>query len=341
MGLLSSRLSAKEMAPMCRQLATTYDAGIPIVKGLQLSAGNAGSRRTKQTLEAMADAIIDGASLSQAAKAQRAALPDFFVEVVTAGEVGGRLDVLLRDLADYYEGAHAMWRSVVAAMVYPIMQLTAAWFLGTFALGLVKNINPMSTDRFSLGDYLSGYAQFQVAAIFTFALVVGTVIVLVRLGALRAPGSLIKNYVWPIRPIAQKFALARFFRSMSLLIGAGLDMRLCIARSAAVTMNPMIEKDLLRAIPVVAGGGTLVDAFAACRRISRVGREMIAVGEQSGNLENSLKKVAEYHFAEAEAATRNATTIMKVLIILAIGVIVGTIVIRFYGNLYGSMLDGL
>lgn len=341
MGLFSSKLSAKAMAPMCRQLATSYDAGIPIVRALQLAARHASSHRVQRVLETMAGDILGGAGLAEAARKQHAALPDFFVEVLHAGEVGGRLDVLLNDLADYYERMHAMWRAVVSSMIYPGLQLAAAWFLGTFALGLTRNLNPLSSERFSLGVYFSGYLQFQLLSLTAFAAAILVLVLLVRLGVLRAPGAIIKNYVWPVRQISQKFALARFFRSMSLLIAAGLDMRRCIERSAAVTMNPQIERDLLRAVPVVEGGGTLVQAFSGCRRISRVGREMIAVGEQSGNLDGTLKKVSEYHFSEAQAAARNTATILKVLILLAVGAIVAAIVIPFYANLYGTMLNGL
>ena len=324
---------------MCRQLATSYDAGIPIVKGLQLAAQHASTPRMRRMLDGMATHILDGASLSEAAKKHGDELPDFFVEVVGAGEIGGRLDVLLTDLADYYENMHEAQRSAVLSMIYPLLQLSAAWFLGGFSLGLVRRLNPMASERFNLAAYFREYLGFQAIALTVIALLFIALVVAVRFGVLRAPGALIKNYVWPIRQISQKFALARFFRSMSLLIGAGLDIRKCIERSAAMTMNPQIERDLLRAIPVVTRGGTLVEAFAGCRRISRVGREMIAVGEQSGNLESTLKKVAEYHLGEAIAAARAATTIMKVLILLAVGAIVAVIVISFYSNLYGPMLS--
>ncbi len=324
---------------MCRQLATSYDAGIPIVKGLQLASQHASTPRVRAMLSNMAENILDGASLSEAARTHRAALPDFFVEVVSAGEIGGRLDALLKDLADYYENMHEVQRFAAVSMVYPLLQLSAAWFLGFFSLGLVRRLNPMASERFNLAAYFREYLGFQAIALTIIALLFIALVIAVRCGLLRAPGALIKNYVWPIRQISQKFALARFFRSMALLIGAGLDIRKCIERSAAVTMNPQIENDLLRAIPVVTQGGTLVEAFAGCRRISRVGREMIAVGEQSGNLEHTLKKVAEYHLSEAQAAVRAATTIMRVLVLLAVGAIVAVIVISFYGNLYGSMLS--
>ncbi len=338
MGLFSSRLSPGQMAPLCRQLATSYNAGIPILRGLELTAQHASSRKIKGMLGRMRNAIRNGATLHDAARAESELVPDFFVEVLGAGEVGGRLDEMLRDLADYYENLHAMRRSVLVSMVYPGLQLTAAWFLGTFALGLAGRFSLSETRNFNVGDYFTQYAVFQARAMIVFALLFAVVVALSRLGLFNHVIAPIKEYVWPIRPITRRFGLARFFRGMSLLVGAGLDMRQCIQRSAKLTMNPRMERDLMRAVPVVANGGTLVEAFSKCTTLSRIAREMIAVGEVSGDLDGSMRKVAEWHFEEARAAVRTALTVMGILVLLLVGGIIGYIVISFYSG-YFNMLD--
>ncbi len=329
------------MAPLCRELATTHSAGIPLLQGLHLASQHGGTMKTRQMLERMEAAIIDGDTLAEAARKEHKLLPEMFVEVVAAGEIGGRLDDLFHDLADYYEGVWKMQRATTAVLVYPALQLIMAWFLGTFALGLVGMISPTATERFDLGTYLSAYAAFQAKALGIAAVGVAILIVLARMGMLRMPWTLIKTAIPPLRYILNKFAMARFFRTLSLLVGSGLNIRQCIERSAAVTLNPLIERDLLRAIPVIMRGGTLVEAFSGCRYINRVGKEMIAVGEHSGRLDAALRKVAEYHYDEAQAAVSAAARILFVASVLIVGVIIGAIVIRFYGSLYGSMLDGI
>jgi type IV pilus assembly protein PilC len=127
---------------------------------------------------------------------------------------------------------------------------------------------------------------------------------------------------------------------MSLLIGAGLNMGECIKRSAALTMNPLMERDLLKALPIVLNGGSLVEAFEQTRCLSDVGRQMLLVGEHSGNLEGSLLKVSEWHFDEARAATRVAQTVMGLAILLILAGLVGFIVISFYSRLYSGILPG-
>ena len=341
MGLFSTRLSAGEMAALCRQLSTAYNAGIPVLQSLELVGRGAPSRKISRMLRRMHGAIREGATFSDAARAESAMLPEFFTEVLAAGEIGGRLDVMLGDLARYYEDQQRMKRAVLGSMVYPGMQLTAAWFLGTFALGLVGRIDPLSQRAFSFGEYLNAYLRFQAASIVTFALVFLACVGLARMGIFQHITGFIKNWVWPIRPISRKFALARFFRGMSLLIGAGLSMPECMKRSAVLTMNPLMERDLLKGLPIVQNGGTLVEAFDQSRCLSEVGRQMLMVGEQTGNLEGSLDKVAEWHFEEARAATRVAQKVLGILILLAIGGVIGYIVISFYSSLYGRMLDGL
>ena len=90
----------------------------------------------------------------------------------------------------------------------------------------------------------------------------------------------------------------------------------------------------MTAVPVISRGGTLVEAFSKSRYLDRVGREMLAVGEQSGNLEDTLQKAAEYSMGEAQSAVKSASKILQVLITLAVGCVVGYFVISFYGNLY-------
>ncbi|MCK5861848.1 MAG: type II secretion system F family protein [Candidatus Hydrogenedentes bacterium] len=339
MGILSSKLSSKEMALLCRELATTYGAGIPLLKTLYLASQHSGSTKIRHMLTRIGDAIQDGATFDAAVRKEDSLLPDMFIEVIHAGEIGGRLDELLLDLAAYYEGVWKMWRSVLGAMVYPLLQLNAAWFLGTFSLGLVKKFSALPTERFVMREYVSNYFIFQFKAVFVFLLIVAVLIALGRAGLLQMPWAMFKNAVWPIRYISNKFAMARFFRTLALLVGSGLNIRRCIERSAAVTMNPFIEQDLLKAIPIIINGGTLVEAFSGCSYISRVGHEMIAVGEKSGRLDETLKKVAEYYYNDAQAAVNMATKLLVVATVLFVGVIIGMIVISFYSNLYGSLLN--
>lgn len=339
MGLFSSQLSIKTLVPLCRQLATAYDAGIPVVQTLELTATTQTNPRVKEMLRAMQQRIRDGESLGDAARSQSRLLPPMLLALLAAGEKGGRLDEMLRDLAAYYEDRLEMRRRVLSVLALPLMELTAAWFLGTFALGIVSNLSFDSTTRFSLSSYLNHYLLFQAGALGVAGLALLAGVALARGGLIGMAWGRIAYTMWPFSTLTRKFALARFFRTFSLLLSSGLPVRRCVEESAAACGNPYIEQELLRALPPIMNGESLKNAFAATGMLSSTAREMLAIGEESGKLDTSLYKAAQYHLNDASHALEMAGKVGRVAIVLLVGLIVGYIVISFYGNYYGNILN--
>lgn len=341
MGLFSSEISTKTMVPLCRQLATAYDAGIPILKSFEMVTSQSRDRVVKRVMTDISDDIKRGSTLGDASRAQSRYLPVFFIELLATGEHGGRLDVMLRDLADYFEDRLSIQREVRRALMYPAFQLTAAWFLGSFALGLLGQLDFGSTEAFSLDTYLKSYAAFQARAMIVVALVFAGCVILARLGMWGWVWGAAATFIWPFSRVTQKFGMARFFRSMSLLVGSGLRIDHCIRNSAAVTANPYMQRDLLKAVPHVMEGSTLVEAFSHSRHLTPTAREMILIGEESGNLEGSFQKVSQMHLEEATHAVNIMTKVMNVVMVLTIALVIGYIIITFYTNLYGNIFDEL
>ena len=327
MGILSPQIASKKLGPLCRQLATSHEAGIPILRSLEMASCTGGDKRVREVMQHMHHRVSSGESLGSAARSQRKYLPPFLIEVVEAGEQGGRLDVMLRDLADYYEDRSALERRVKSSMVYPAFQLSAAWFLGTFALRLIPHIG---TGDFDLAAYFGDYLMFQCRAMLVFGLAVLAVIGLARAGLWDRIWGWVTTSVWPLSPVTRKLALVRFFRSMSLLIESGMNIKSCVLNAAAVTSNPYIREDLMQAAPLVAQGHSLVAAFAGCRSLTPYAREMLAVGEETGELEKSLMRVARLHQDEAQEAIKRALTVSGVVILLTVACLIGYIVITFY-----------
>ncbi len=339
MGIISPELSTRVLVPLCRQLATSYDAGIPILRTLEMVSKNTRDKQARAVIDSMGLAIRKGATLGQAARAEKDRLPPLMVELLASGEVGGNLDVSLRDIANYFEERQRMKRMIVGKSVYPAIQLTAAWFLGTFALMLIRRTSFTNTS-FSLGDYFDFYLRFQGAAMFLLGSGVVTSIVLARLGMFKWIWGYVATHVWPIAPVTRRFAMARYLRSLSLLIGSGVPIVRALERAAATCANPYIEQDLLKPVPLVGQGATLVEAFAQSKYLPPVAREMLLVGEKSGKLEQSLNKAAQYQMDEAIQAVNIATRVGEVVISLAVAAVVGYIVISFYSN-YLGMLDDI
>jgi type II secretory pathway component PulF len=346
MGLLSSEIETKAMVPVCRQLATTYEAGIPIIRAFEHVGRESKDAKVKQVCEAIATDLRSGATLGDATRKQSKYLSPFFVQLLANGERGGHLDVMLEDLAGYFEDRLAIQRSVRAALAYPVTLGVIAWFLGTFAIGMGRRAVAAFSDPSQGGvsgveAYFREWAQFQAGALAVFLMLAAVFVVLSRQGVLGWLTGAITTHVWPLSRVTRYFAMARFFRSLSLLLGSGLSVVPSIRGAAGVTANPYIERDLLTAIPRVQAGGTLVEAFAPSRYITPMAREMLSVAEESGQLDMHLKKCADYHLKEATQATRIAVSVFTTLLMLGVFGAVGGVIIMFYVNLYGGMMDAL
>lgn len=348
MGLFSSQIAAKKMVPLCRQFATSYDAGIPVLRSLEIIAGQQRDARIRGVLHGMRDDLRQGATLGEAARRQSKYVPRVFVELLTAGELGGKLDVMLRDLADYYESRLEMQRRIRRMMTMPVLQLVAAWFLGSFALGLVSRLGALFNDRSGVQGgisfieaYFRDYLRFQAVACL---LALGAFLAMVAVSRTGVVGRLwgwLKLKLWPFSGAARRFALARFFRTLSLMVSAGVHLPRAIESAAAAASNAHIERDLLQAVTPVENGATLVEAFSRSRYLTPTAREMILVGEESGELDKSLHKVAQYHFEEAEQSVNIITKISGVMIVLLVALLIGYIVIKFYMMYFGGMMNML
>lgn len=346
MGILSKQISTKSMVPVCRQLATSYEAGIPITKAIDHVGGQSGDPKVKRVLNLIADDLRGGSTLGEAVAKQEEYLSPFFIQLLASGEQGGHLDVMLKDLAEYFEDRLSIQRAVLSAMAYPALLLSLAWFIGSFALGMVREALASLTDSSRGGvsgitEFVSRYITFQLWAMVVFGVICAGFIILARMGVLKWMTGAITTHVWPLAKVTRYFGMARFFRSFSLLIGSGMSVMKCIEAAAGVTANPYIERDLLQAVPRVRGGETLVEAFSGSHYMTPLAREMLAVGEESGRLDEHMKKAADYHLKEANHAVKVAITAFTTFIMVVVFAIVGAVIIYFWTNLYGGMMDGL
>ena len=193
---------------------SAYEGGIPIIQALQIVGDNFPSRKVKTILYHCADDLIRGATLSEALQ-KAEVFPDLFVQLVSAGEKSGRLDSILKDLSSYYEDLWKMKRSTIASLIYPISQLVLGWFLGSFALGIVRHIG--LEKAFSLSIYFSSYVSFQIKVIIVFIALITIFIFLKNLKSFQSILYGIFRYIYPFSLIIHKFSLARFFKSLALL----------------------------------------------------------------------------------------------------------------------------
>ncbi len=328
----------KTMSILCRQLASAYEAGIPIIQALQIVGDSFPSKKIKFALYRASDEILAGKTLFEALKDAKI-FPDLFIRLVLTGERSGKLDVILRDLSSYYEYLWKIKRTTISSLIYPMIQLTLGWFLGTFAIGIVQNLNIES--RFTLNTYISNYISFQMMAITLFIIVFILITLLMRVSVVKTTLSTIFSHIWPFSQIVKKLSLARFFKSFALLYSSGIPITEALEYSAELLPERKQRNDINLMIEQIKKGSNLEKAFRIASWIGRVAQEMITIGEQSGKLDDALNKLSEYALMDAEQAIKITTKILNVLIMLIVGAVIGFIVISFYAKLYGNMLNSL
>ncbi len=338
MAFIKFTLNNKTMSILCRQLASAYEGGIPITQALQIVGDGFPSRKVKMILYRCADDLIQGKTLSEALS-RREVFPDLFVQLISAGERSGKLDVILRDLSSYYEDLWKMKRSAIVSLTYPTIQLVLGWFLGTFALGIVRQIS--FEKQFSLGAYFSSYISFQISICIIFAIIVFILIISKNTKFFQTFIYGIIRHVWPFSFIIHRFSLARFFKSLALLYASGIPITEALLKSSEILPFPSYKRDISTVVSLIRNGSNLEKSFKTLSWVGRMGQEMVAIGEQSGKLDEALQKVAEYFLLDAQQSLQVTTKILNILILLIVGAVIGFIVISFYANLYGNMFNQL
>lgn len=337
--IFSSKLDLSTMLLLCRQLATSHSAGIPILKSFELLTRSTHSARLRRVISSMSTSIEAGSTLEQASREQSRYLPSLFVELVGAGEMSGRLDEIFDSLAGYYERTIDLVRRMRGKMIYPIVLLTLlllvinfwfAIFRATLAQGGI-DLNKLKLVFFqNMGLF---------ALILAGAFVV--LVVLSRLGVLDWIFGLISTFLWPFSRLTRKLAISRFARSFGLLLRSGVPVMDALRKSAVVTNNPYIERSLLRCLPAIQSGESLSVALSQCRYLSDMAREMIHSGEQAGKIDQHLEKVADIHEAEAVQAAKNLVVVAGIVVFLAVATCIGIYVINFWTNYYEAVLGDL
>ena len=312
MRFLTPRLRTKQMAVLCRSLATAYRGGIPLLRCLELAAGGRKPRRVVHALTPVIDAIRAGATLDEAVRGEADQFPGEFVEVMALGEQSGSLDAVLKDLAEHYEELLRAKRAIIQQLTYPLCVIIAAVVVIPYLQGAVLFDG-------TIGAYTLRFAMGWVPFVQKLLLAFVVYRIATRLQILRPFFDGARLFVWPLGQIKRRFALARFFRSLSLLLQGGLPVVACVRRAAAATTNQVMERDLLRAVPPVQEGASLSEALSRCRFVTPAAQRMIAMGERSGKLEETLAKTSALLLAEARHPLWVIISLLEALAILGIG----------------------
>jgi type IV pilus assembly protein PilC len=335
------RVKADDLVVATRQLATMVDSGMSLLRAMYVIEEQTENDKLREAWIVVRKDLEAGLALSDALKKQPDVFNELYVAMVHAGETGGILDQTLLRVADQLEKDAALRRQIKAAMVYPIL---IASFAIAVLLALVAFLVPVFEDIFKdFGGELPAITQFTVSLshLLTDRWYVLLVAVVAVVWAFRYWKRTERGRIqWDrfklkiplkIGDIVQKVALARFSRTLSGLIAAGVPMLEAIDITGRTSGNRVIEMAMEEVRESVKKGGSLTAPMTKVPEAFPVMvTQMLGVGEETGALEQMMTKVAEFYEDQVAAAIKALTSILEPAMIVLVGAIVGFIVISMY-----------
>ena len=348
--LRGGRFADKELSLLCSQLAIELRAGLPLVRALRLVADNTDNRRMKKLLEETAGDVQAGYTLADSMARHGPKLPPTFIETLRSGEESGRTDECFARLKTYYANSSRVHSKVVSALIYPVLLLIVAF--GVIAIIMVKAVPVFEQSFASLGIALPLPTRMLIAfsgfmsrwGLALLALVAAAVLLwrhysrtaehgrqLRARTSLRFPGT---------GKVNQMSVASQFASTMATMLASGLPMVRALTITARVTDNYLVQQDLLRAAEGVTSGRHLGECLRESPWLPSLLLEMTAVGEETGNLEETLSVVSDYYSAEVETAVARALSLLEPIIIMLLAGFVVLILLSVYlplFSMYGSI----
>jgi len=337
--LTLGKVSAAEMAMFTKQFGTMLEAGLPLLETLNTQYRQTKNRLLKNTIKEIARDVEGGYTLAESMRKHKKVFSELYVNMVEAGEKGGALGEILARLAEYLEKMADIQRKIKGAMIYPIIVICV---MIVAVAALLIFVIPTFADLYAgFGAQLPGLTRI-IIGISNFVkgnilLILGITIgvVAIILGWYKTPSGKevldrIILRIPIIGPLVHKNALARFSRTLSTLLKSGVDLMEAMEITARTTGNRVVQHGIMRARNSIREGSTISKPLEQSRIFPPLVVQMVAIGEQSGNLDEMLSKVADFYDKEVDAAVEALTTALEPLIMVLLGGIVGTMVIAMY-----------
>jgi len=335
-----SKITPGDIAIFSRQLATMLSAGIPLVQAFEI-VGNGHENQAMQKLILSVKGDVEGGSaLAEALAKHPLYFDDLFVNLVEAGEQAGALETLLDKIATYKEKTEAIKKKIKKALTYPAAVLVVAFVVTIILLIFVI---PAFEDLFQgFGADLPAFTRM-VINLSVFIREQGWILALMAIAAVSAffyfkkrsramrhflDRMALKTPV--IGPILQKAAIARYARTLSTMFSAGVPLVEALESVAGATGNIVYEVGVLQMKDEVSTGQRLQQAMENTDLFPNMVIQMIAVGEESGSLDEMSAKVADFYEEDVDNAVDNLSSLLEPMIMAILGVLVGGLVVAMY-----------
>lgn len=339
-----------DVAFFCRQLSSMLTAGLTLVKALDILYKEQEDKRQKQVLLDIYEDIQKGKSLSDSMLAQGNTFPELLVTMVAAGESSGTLDMVMVRMSEHYTKENKTKNKVKSAMIYPAVLgvVTVLIMLGlfTFIMPTFKNMfsdaeMPLLTNiMFGISDFVKErwYIYIPVVVVSIFA-----VRYYIKTPAGKFSWDRFKLKVPVVGPLMIKVCTGRFASTLSTMYSSGVPMIECLERAASVLANTYINQRFVSVVENVKSGESISSAIAKTEIFESMFCSIIYVGEESGALDDILKKTAEYYEEESDAAIQRMVALLEPVMIVVLGVLIGLVIGSILPAFYNSIssVDGI
>ncbi|MFY9234613.1 MAG: type II secretion system F family protein [Fimbriimonadaceae bacterium] len=330
------------LAVFCRQFSTMVDAGVSLVRCLDVLSRQTQDPKLKRILLDIGERVEGGESLSRAMQRHPRTFNNLFIGLIRAGEVGGVLEESLQRLSHFLEKDVELRRKVKAALTYPVLVLIAAigiviflvaWFIPAWAvilvdLGLKKDDIPAPTQFLIDLSYNIEHNWWIMLLSLVIVIVAWKLFVSTRFG--RRVADRMKLKVPVFGKLHHKVCMARFSRTMGTLLTSGVPILQAMETVAGTVGNTIMADAVLEARARIREGDRIGEPLEASRLFPPMVVHMIGVGEESGSLDFMLQKIADFYESEVEAALQSLTAAIEPIMIIGLGFIVGFIVVSMF-----------
>ncbi|MHC4295590.1 MAG: type II secretion system F family protein [Planctomycetota bacterium] len=334
-------VSRKLLTQCTRQLSTLIDAGLPILRSLRILEQQQKPGMLRVAIRLVAEDVEGGATLSEAMGRHSKAFDRLYVNMVRAGELGGVLDVILQRLADFMEKSQALKRKVIGAMIYPIAVISFALMI---VLGIMIFVVPSFETIFAdMGEDLPGVTRMLldfsrwIKNDFGWAVLLAGPVgiwMLFRLLKLSATGRYLVDSLKLNIPIfgriVSQTSVARFSRTLGTLLAAGVPILEALQITRDTAGNEVYSRALNKVHDGIREGESFADPLRQAKIVEPMVVNMIDVGEETGELDKMLGKVADNYDDQVETLVTSMVSLMEPVMVITLGLIVGFIVIALF-----------
>ena len=342
-------VSNKLLCTFTRQFSTLQDAGLPVLRSLRILEGQMKPGVLKNALMDVVDDVESGSSLSEAFAKHPKCFDRLYVNMVKAGEAGGALEAILKRLADFKEKSQSLKRKITGAMVYPVVVILVAIGILTFIMLFIipkfekifKDFNmklPWLTQ--ALMDTSTWFGKYWYV-LPLFPLSWWPMIKLIRLNK-TGNYAIDRVYLWIpiIGPLIEKTVVARTMRTLGTLVSSGVPILEALSIVRETCTNAVFERMYQRVYESIREGDTISQPLKESRLVDDMVVNMIDVGEETGDLDSMLYKIADVYDEEVDVMVESLISLLEPIMIVVLGLIIGTIVIALFMPLI-KLIEGL